>query len=349
MNLFKRIFGNSKKELKNEDQTNSNEYNVVSDVKESVHDYLGKNNLDSNTPELFKIELYDSLNRYYSTPDFNPSLNLKDENGITFKEHEAFNSTFEEWKEIRSVWDRRSVLFSLWDSSEINKINKWQVIERFVKDRYGLKAIDFQKNNIASTDFENIRLLVSLSKLYRVMNSYENALHYAKYAYESRPDIDIIKVEYATVLHLSSNEDDKAKSHDLMNEVIENRIKGDERNNIPLLNYFVFSKDYIDSSVFASIFLAAGNCDLETWDKLAEEYYWCPNFRYEHAAFLSKNGESLRAIAKLNSLANEFPWFTKGVLANIDAIKQFRSLSNDPDFMSKEMVQMEKYLSMSKK
>lgn len=184
---------------------------------------------------------------------------MTDENGITYKEHEAFNSTFEEWKEVRSVWDRRSILFSLWDNSEMNKISKWQIIERFVKDRYGLKAIDFKENNITDNDFENIRLMVSLSKLYRVMNAYENALHYAKYAYEARPDIDIIKVEYATVLHLSDNEEDKIKSHNLMNEVIENKIKNNDAKEIPLLNYFVFSKDYIDSSVFAALYLNIGN------------------------------------------------------------------------------------------
>ncbi len=346
MNLFKRFFGTSKNDINS--QTDETETNKIDKTVELGNQFVNKDNIELNTPELFKNELYDSLNRYYSTPDFNPSLSLTDDNGITYSEHEAFDNSFEEWKEIRSVWDRRSVLFSLWDSSELFKLQKWQVIERYVKDRYGLKAIDFHKNQISDEDFENIRLAVSLSKLYRVMDAYENALHYAKGAYEIRPDIDIIKVEYATVLHLSKNEEDKKKSHDLMNEVIENKIKEDDRKEIPLLNYFVFSKGYIDSSIFASVFLAVGNCDLETWDKLAEEYYWCPNFRYEHAVFLSKEGESLRAIAKLNSLANEFPWFTKGILANIDAIKQFRNINSDPSFMSEEMNQMERYLSMRK-
>jgi len=346
MNIFKRIFGTTKNEANL--QTDSSDGITNKESLQSVNQFLSKSNLEHNTPELFKHELYDSLNRYYSTPDFNPHLNLTDENGVTYKEHEAFNSTFEEWKEIRSVWDRRSVLFSLWDTSEITKIGKWQIIERFVKDRYGIKGIDFHENHIQKEDFENIRLMVSLSKLYRVMDSYENSLQYIKYAYEARPDIDIIKVEYATVLHLSDKEEDKVKSHNLMNEVIENKIKNSDAKEIPLLNYFVFSKDYIDSSVFATIYLNIGNCDLETWDNLAEEYYWCPNFRYEHAVFLSKAGESFRAIAKLNSLANEFPWFAKGVLANIDAIKQFRDLNGDPSFMSEEMNQMKKYLSMIK-
>ncbi|GAA3743148.1 hypothetical protein GCM10022422_28950 [Flavobacterium ginsengisoli] len=345
MSLFKRIFGKSDKNVSSEDDKQTE---TIQKTNNPLEEYLAKSTLTTNTSELFKNELYDSLNRYYSTPDFNPSLNLTDDNGVSYKEHEAFEGTFNDWKSIRSVWDRRSALFSLWDETEFGKLLKWQVIERFTKDRYGLRAIEFYEKNVKEEDFDNIRLAVSMSKLYRVLDSHKSALHFAKGAYETRPDVEIVKVEYATVLHLSDNEDDRKKAHDLMNEVIESKIKGDERSNIPLLNYFVFSKNYIDSSVFATVFLALGNCDLDTWDKLAEEYYWCPNFRYEHAVSLSNQGESLRAIAKLNSLANEFPWFIKGVLANIDAINQFRTISNDPHFMSEELSQMEKYLAMRK-
>ncbi len=344
MSLFKRIFGKNK----NEDQN----VNVVKEepqpLVESLNQYLDKISDSSNTTESFKRELYDSLNRYYSTPDLNPVLNLTDEKGITYPEHEAFNSTYDEWKEIRSAWDRRSVLFSLWDSSELLKLQKWQVIERYVKDRYGLKAIDFQQTQVSNEDFDNIRLAVSLSKLYRIMDSYENALYYAERAYEIRPDVHIIKVEYATVLHLSNNEEDRKLSHELMNEVIENKIKQESGESVALLNYFVFSKDYIDSSVFAVQFLNIGECDLETWDKLAEEYYWCPVFRFEHSVSLSKKGEGLRALAKLNSLADEFPWYKAGVLANINAIQQFRDQNNDQRFMSTEMSKMEQYKSMWK-
>lgn len=347
MSLFKRIFGKSDKNVSSANDKET-ETKTIQKNNNPLEEYLAKSTLTTNTPELFKNELYDSLNRYYSTPDFNPSLNLTDDNGVSYQEHEAFDGTFNDWKNIRSVWDRRSALFSLWDTSEFSKLLKWQVIERFVKDRYGLRAIEFYETNIKEEDFDNVRLAVSMSKLYRVLDSHMSALHFAKRAYDMRPDAEIVKIEYATVLHLSDNEEDKKKAHELFNEVVEDKIKGDERSNIPLLNYFVFSKNYIDSSVFASVFLALGNCDLDTWDKLAEEYYWCPNFRYEHAVSLSNQGESLRAIAKLNSLANEFPWFTKGVLANIDAINQFRTLSNDPHFMSEELCQMEKYLSMRK-
>lgn len=342
MNLFKRIFGNKN------DKQHINEKETVQKSTNTVEQFLSKNDLSTNSPQLFKSELYDSLKRYYAAPDINPTLNLTDDKGEIYEEYEAFNTTYEQWKGIRSIWDRRSVLFSLWDDSELQRLEKWQVIERYVKDRYVLRAIDFQKNNIAIDDLRDIRLIVALSKLYRAMNSLSEALYYAEIGYKLRPDLDIVKTEYANVLHLFDSEDDKKRSHELINEVIENKIKKDTAENVALLNYFVFSENYIDSSIFTILYLNIGNCDAETWDKLAEEYYWCPNFRYEHSVFLSNSGDSLHALAKLNSLANEFPWYKTAVLANIDIIGQFRTLNNDPNFMNEELKQMEKFRSMWK-
>jgi hypothetical protein len=366
MSLFKRLFGKTENkeqernssiieknaeehEKKAMDELKSSPQNDQDLFLEMMNKLSGSNEISTNTPDLFKTELYDSINRYYSSPEFRIELSLEDEQGNLFEEHEAFNFTFNEWKKVRSIWDRRAILFEQWDETELNKLQKWQIIERFVKDRYALKALNFQETNIKQDDFQDIRLIVALSKLYRVLNSIPQALHYSKGAYELRPDLDIVKTEYANLLHLSDSYEDKELSHKLINEVIENRIKNDaNEKEIPLLNYFAFSVNYIDSSIFAINFLKAGNCDEETWEKLAEEYYWCPTFRYEHSVFLSQNGESLRALAKLDSLANEFPWYESGVLANIDAINQLRIQNKDNSFMSEEMNKMEQYKSMWK-
>lgn len=363
MGIFKRLFGKQEKKIEqNETIENSEnldelEKKAIEELKslpqkdrdlflEMMNKISGSSVIETNTPELFRIEFYDSLNRYYSSPELKIGLNLKDEHGVLLEEHEAFDHTFSEWKKIKSVWDRRAVLFEHWDESEFNKLQKWQIIERFVKDRYALKAFDFQKTNVEQEDFQDIRLVIALSKLYRTLDTISQAKHFAKGAFELRPDLDIVKVEYANVLHLSDSEKEKEQSHKLINEVIENKIKKSVENKIPLLNYFVFSEEYLDSSIFAVNFLKVGNCDSETWEKLSEEYYWCPIFRFEHSVFLSQNGDSLKALAKLDSLANEFPWFKSGVLANIDAIKQLRTQRNEPYFMSEEMNKMEQYKSM---
>lgn len=366
MSIFRRLFGkaeniekeiNSSKIEKNIDEPEEKAMNKLKSLPKKDQDLFlemmnklsGSNEISPNTPELFKTELYDSLNRYYASPEFRIELNLKDDKGNLLEEHKAFDFTFNEWKKVRSIWDRRAILFEQWDETEFIKLQKWQIIERFVKDRYALKAIDFHKTNINKDDFQDIRLIVAISKLNRVLNRIPQALHYSKSAYEFKPDLDFVKTEYANSLHLSDSQEEKELSHKLINEVIENRVKNDANNKeIPLLNYFIFSIDYIDSSIFAVNFLKAGSCDEETWEKLAEEYYWCPIFRYEHSVFLSQNGENLRALAKLDSLANEFPWYKSGVLAYIDAINQLRIQNKNNLFMSEEMNKMEQYKSMWK-
>ncbi|RSC93956.1 hypothetical protein [Tenacibaculum singaporense] len=336
MGLLKKLFGKSKSINNNQPQKEKSK----EVTKEPSLSY------DSNTPDLFKIELYDSLNRYYSSPELNIELNLVDKKGNKLKEHEGLDHTYSEWKKIRSIWDRRSLLFEQFDQTEFNNLKSWQVIERFVKDRYGLKAIEFLKTNIDKNDFDDVRLVVALSKLYRVLNSLNSSMKYAKGAYELRPDLDITKVEYANILHLTGTEEEKEEAHKLMNEVLKKRIENENSDEIVLLNYFRFSKDYIDSSVFAISFLLQGNCDIETWDKIAEDYYWCPLFRHEHAVLLGNQGESLKAIAKLCSLSDEFPWYKPAVSSSIDAINQFRTQANDSTIMKNEMERMLKYQSM---
>lgn len=342
MNIFRKIFGKTE-ERKTEDPKIAD---LTEEAQEEFLRMMKQMSNTSNTPEQFKIELYDSLNRYFSNPELEIELNLTDTDGTVYQEYEAFGGTFAEWQQIKSAWDRRSLLFRQWDESEFVNLQKWQIIERYTKDRYGLKAIEFQNTHISNDDFQDIRLFVALSKLYRAMDSYEDAFHFAKGAYVLRPDLDIVKIEYANVLHLSDSEKDKELSHKIMSEVLERRIEESEEKSIALLNYFMFSPNYLDSSVFAVSFLLHGDCDIQTWEKLAEEYYWCPVFRYEHSVFLNSKGETLRAMAKLNSLANEFPWYKTGVLANIDAINQMRKEINDQSYMSNEMKQMEEYTKM---
>ena len=354
MSIFKRLFGRDKSIEQNKSIKNNDNFEELSSLPQKDQDlFLDMMNkisadsvIETNTPELFKSEIYDSLNRYYSSPELTIKLNLTDKHGNSLKEHEAFDFTFGEWKKINSIWDRRAVLFEHWDETEFKNLQKWQILERFIKDRYALKAIDFQKSDVTENDFQDIRLIVALSKLYRALDSIPQAEHYAKGAYKLRPDLDIVKVEYANVLHLSVLQEEKDLSHKLIDEIIENKIKKSNEKEISLLNFFVFSEDYIDSSIYAANFLNVGECDSEAWDKLAEEYYWCPIFRFEHSKFLSKNGDSLKALAKLDSLANEFPWFKSGVLANIDAIKQLRVQRNEPNLMNEEMSNMERFKAM---
>jgi hypothetical protein len=353
MNFFKRLFGKSDKEQERDyyeesvpvrENAEALEKTVFPDADPAPELVsAAATPINGNTPERFKAELYDSLNRYYSTPELRIELNLTDAAGKVYAEHEAFEATFTEWQGIQSVWDRRSVLFEHWDRTEFAKLQQWQALERFIKDRSALDAVAYQNEHLASEDFGDIRLVVALSKLYRVLDSPPMAMRYAKAAYELRPDLDLVRVEYANVLYLTGDADNRARAQEFIDDVIETKIAASAATQIPVLNYFMFAPDWIDSSVFAVIMLKAGNADAQAWERLAEEYYWCPVFRLEHAVYLSGAGEGLRSLAKLNSLADEFPWFRAGVVATVDAIGQVRRQAGNPDMMTTEMSRLEQY------
>lgn len=327
-------------------QNNEHEETKKVDVSSEFQNFMKSMNTE-NTPEKFSIEIYDSLKRYHSSPTYRFELNLTDDNGVTYELHEAFNAVYDQWKTISSEWDRRSLLFSFWDESELNNLEKWQLIERYNNDRSPIESMNYQKH-LVEEDYRDARLIVALSKTHRLLTNYGQAQKYIEFAYESLPNNEKVKVEYANILHLSENPANKQKAHDLMNEVLKTKIERSEAKQIGLLNFFLFSENYIDSSIFAALYLNDDSATLEDWSLLANEYYYCPNFRYEHAVKLANNGDGLGALAKLNSLSDEFPWFRKGVTETIAAIKKFRAQMNNPQFMDEEMKQLEYYLTVGK-
>lgn len=335
MSFFKKLFG------KGTPQEPENQPNTTQKTAKTS---------ESQNPqhEQFKEELYHSLQRYYYTPGFTVELNLTDSNGRQYKEHEAFNATFSEWQGIRSFWDRMGIFYDLWDQTERKNLAKWQVMQRYINDRYALKALDFFKENVTQEDYMDIRLPVAVSKMNRSLDNFETAKYYAQAAYELRPDLDIVKVELATVLHLSDSPEDREKGHALMNEVLEKKIKDYNGTEVSLLEFFMFGEGYIDSSVFAAMFLHVGEANLDNWDIMADEYYYCPHFRYEHAIVLHKNNDTMRMLAKLDSLCNEFPWFKKAVNTYIDAVQSVRKTMGNPDFMKNELARVEQYKAMWK-
>jgi len=297
--------------------------------------------------ENFETELYDSLRRYYSTPDLEFDLNLTDKDGTKYKPHEAFNAVFDEWQKIRSKWDRRSLLFRFWDESDFKKLANWQIIERYNNDRFALKSFKFRKDHLQSDNMSDVRLVIALAKTYRLLSQPIPARQFIEFAFANLPDHPKVKAEYANILHLSDAEADKELAHKLINDLIKDKISASEATTIGLLNYFCFSKDYIDSSIFAALFLNAENGQLSDWDIMAEEYYYCPVFRHEHAVKLANSGEALLALAKFNSLSEEFPWYKAGLSSTVSIIKQFRVNMNNPNFMSEEMEKLNYYQSLN--
>ncbi|WP_068944124.1 hypothetical protein [Chryseobacterium timonianum] len=283
----------------------------------------------------FDLEIIEAFKRYHSNPTLDVNLPLEDDRGNTYLAHEAYGALFKEWKNIQSKWDRMSLFYSFWDQSQFEKLEDWQVIERFVKDRYSKKALQYFEENMSDKREFTKEELVSLSKLYRVLLNNPTAKEYIETAYHNHPEDDAVKVEYATVLHIIGNHSEKELSHQVFHEVMDKKMQLNDTESV--FDCFKFSEGYTDSSIFAMLYLINTEADNDTWDHVAEEYYYCPVFRYEHAVQLAQTDNSLRALAKLTSLSQEFPWFRTALESTIGNIKSMRKQLNDPDFMEKEL------------
>ncbi|OCA76989.1 hypothetical protein BBI01_00555 [Chryseobacterium artocarpi] len=294
----------------------------------------------------FDLEIVEGFRRYYSDPDIDISIDIKDDRDQSIAPHQAYKELFNEWKGIQSKWDRISLFYRFWDHSQFEKLEHWQVIERFVKDRYPKKALQYFEKNMSDKRHFTKEELVSLSKLHRTLLDNAAAREYIETAYHDNPDDDSVKVEYATLLHIVGNHSEKELSHQIFHEVLDKKINREDTESV--FDCFKFSKGYTDSSIFAMLYLMNTEADDITWDYVAEEYYYCPVFRYEHAVHLSQSETPIRALAKLTSLSQEFPWFRLAVESTIGNIKSMRKQLNNPDFMEKELQEFQASLKAHK-
>ncbi|WP_027380602.1 hypothetical protein [Chryseobacterium daeguense] len=290
----------------------------------------------------FDHEIIEAFQRYYSDPTLTVNIEIKDDKGNVYPAHIAYGELFGEWLGIQSKWDRMSLLYRFWDDSQVKKLEDWQIIERYVKDRYPTHSLKYFEQNFPAKEKLNAQELVAISKMYRSLLNNKEARHYIDTAYQKFPEEDIVKVEYATVLHLSKNHEEKEDSHKIFLEVLDKKIE--KKDTESLLECFLFSEGYVDSSVFAMSFLLSAEADLNQWEILSEEYYYCPVFRYEHAVKLSQSDEGLRALAKLTSLSQEFPWFRTAVETTVKNIESMRKQLNSSNFMEKELQEFKNQL-----
>lgn len=285
--------------------------------------------------ERFNLEISESFRKFHSDPTLDVAIQFDDDRGNTYTASEVYGLLFKEWKNIQSKWDRMSLFYRFWDHTQLEKLEDWQVIERFVKDRHSKKALQYFEEKMSDKRHFTKDELVALSKLHRVLLNNPLAKEYIETAYHDYPEDDAVKVEYATVLHIIGNHSQKELSHQLFQEVLDKKIQRNDTESV--FDCFRFSEGYTDSSIFAMVYLMNAEADNDTWDYIAEEYYYCPVFRYEHAVQLAQSENPMRALAKLTSLSQEFPWFRIALESTIGNIKSVRKQLNNPEFMEKEL------------
>lgn len=328
MGLFRFLFGSGQKQSQQNNFKSKEEQGQLASLIEA-----GTN---------FDFEIVEAFQRYYSDPSLSVSIEVKDDKGNIYPAHIAYKDLFLEWTEIQSKWDRMSLLYKFWDESQIQESEHWQIIERYTKDRYPKISLKYFEQFLSSQESLDAKEAVAVSKMYRSLLQEEKARKYIEEAYRKFPDEDAVKVEYATVLHLSANHLEKESSHVIFHKVLNKKIKREDTQSI--FECFLFSEGYVDSSVFAVSYLMTTEAALNQWDILADEYYHCPVFRYEHAVKLSQSDEPLRALAKLTSLSQEFPWFKTALETTVKNIHSMRKQLNSPDFMEKELKEFQSNL-----
>ena len=271
----------------------------------------------------FKNEIEDTFSYYFSTPEMEGvDFVLDSQNGGKIMPHEAYPEQFKQWQNIQSIWDRRSLLFSLLDNMFSNKLQLWQVLERFTSDRYSQKALNIAKEHGKGEQLKDPNYWYALGRA-----QYHAGMN--KEAEESLEEclkIDSThkrgRIAKADLFH-STNRQNEA--HGIYNSILKESNLGNKKDSMNLIELVGF-KGVIHSPIYALAWLENHpETNIETWDEIAGEFYYSPYFRARHAYYLIEKKEQMnqmKGFAKLHSLSKEMPWFKEGVVNTFNMIDQ---------------------------
>jgi hypothetical protein len=290
----------------------------------------------------FTVACQDAFSRYMSIPGAVPEFEFKDKKGNILPLSVAFSDTYEEWKTIRSTWDKRGVIYAAFDKICLDHMHKWQIIERYTIDRYPQKAMKFVRENCSTDDFKNIRFATALSKCLMMASIYDMAKEYAETALGADLENREAKLILADLLHLTNQHEE---AHRLYAELLKDGTMDKYKDKtLTIFDIVNFENQIMHSSVYAISLLTGSGADEAMWDKVAEEFYYCPYFRSQHAYYYIGKQENLKGLAKLVSVSQEFPAFQDGVVNAYSVIKQFQKQLNDDTFMLEDEQYLKKIM-----
>ncbi|THF48486.1 hypothetical protein E6C50_14480 [Flavobacterium supellecticarium] len=283
----------------------------------------------------FTIDFEDALKRYIGVTNGDVAYEFKDKRGNVIPPSYAFEGAYNQWKEIQSVWDKRGVIFAALDSVYFHRIPKAQVIERFVIDRYPEKALQFAAANLNEADYTDPEALASLAKCHFILLNFDESIALAQKALEQDGDNKKAKIALANSFHLTGQHE---KAHQIYQQLLENSLRNEWKSDeINVLQLVDFKNDIIHSSVYAVALLSVPEADETIWNTVAEEFYYCPYFRSQHAFWYIRSGESLKGVVKLLATAQEFPWYRDAVVNAKSSILQFREQMQSDDLWENEL------------
>lgn len=285
--------------------------------------------------ERFQKEFLETVPRYISTPKASVDLRARHhETNEVIPFAIAFPEQFKTWKTVKSLADRRGIIYSILDKSIGNQLKIWQVIERFIDDRYPEKALSIAMNNRTEEDLQSADYWASVAKVNFVLTNYSEAETNALKALEIEKINKRAKIVLADIYHFTNKLNE---AHEIYNSILKELLPKDKEVNLPIYELLGFDGNILNSPIFASSWLKADkNINEETWNWAGEEFYYSPHFRSQHAYYFIEKKEHLKGLVKLLNLSKEMPWFKESVINSYNLIGQL----NMEDRMQEEKIRL---------
>jgi hypothetical protein len=280
--------------------------------------------------EAFEREFQATVPRYLSRPGVNADLTLRNrETDEVISFAAAFTEQFETWKTIQSLPDRRGLIYSILDNIMGNDLKLWQIIERFIDDRYPKRALEIANAHADENDKYSADYWAAVAKANLVLTDYAEAEKSANNALLLDAGNNRAKIVLADVFHITGKTE---AAHALYNEVLKDRLPRTEEISLSFTQLVGFDGNILPSPLYALDWLQSHpDTDDDTWDNTSDEFYYSPHFRAQHAYYLLKQKEAMKGFVKLFTLAKEMPWYKEAIINSWHLMHQLGLAENMPE------------------
>lgn len=301
-----------------------------------------KNNNNSNqasSEQAFEKSILKTISRYTSGVGTASSFDFKNSDGSKLNFAKSFPKQFEQWQLTESLWDKRSLIYSVLDEKIGKNLNLWQLIERYIDDRFAKKALEIANAYLTEKEVRDPNYWASLAKVQLVLTKYPEAEQSIKTCLQLEPNHKKGRLRKADLLYLNQEE---KKAHQLYNKILEeykilDLEVGKELNFQDLVGF----GGVLHSPIYTMAWLLEDkNAPQHIWNWAANEFYYSPYFRSHHAYFLIKKGDALEGFSKILALSQEMDWYKGAVLNTHSLIKQL----NLNQTMDKERSRLEEIM-----
>ncbi|WCL81903.1 hypothetical protein PPO43_02165 [Saprospira sp. CCB-QB6] len=281
-------------------------------------------------PQAFEEDCQRLISRYLGFPAQGLELEWKAEQGLPQSFAQAYPAAFKDWLAVDAPWDKRTVVYALLDRLLGAQLAPWQKLHRLIDDRLAQTALK-EKNETPSADF-----LAQQARLYFVLDQNEKALELLTQALKQEPLLKAAQLQQAEIW-LWQGEVQKAQP--IYQRFLQELAQGQQQ--LPFEQLFSLAQGGLQAPIYAISFLQK-SANLKHWEQYAEEFYWSPHYRMQHALQLIQAEQFAYGLSKLLALTKEMPWFKQAVLAAHQFIMQtkgYEVFAEDMSRLSKLMME----------